>query len=651
VSGRGRGRLGSVGVVALACVLVLAIAASANTPGTLVATFGTNGIVTVNVGPGNDFGFGIAVQPDDKIVVAGQTGGTDFAVVRLTPQGALDPTFSGDGKLTTDLGGVDGAADVALQPDGKIVVAGSSNVGGNSQFAVARYHADGTPDTSFDGDGQRVFGFAPGSQQDAGNAVALQGDKIVVAGSAAPAAPGNLNFAVVRLNANGSSDTSFDGDGFATTEPGLAGNTDEAFGLVVQGGAITLAGYARVGAGNTNEDFALARFTSSGALDPTFDTDGKVTRPVSAGTLNDRAADLAVQSDGKLVAAGGAIVAGPPFHSDFALARFHPNGGFDLSTTASLAPGTGIDAAASLYLTNGGLIVLGGVASTDSTNVAFDSALARFLPTGELDPSFGTNGKVNASLGPTNDFLADVAAGSTIGCGGADNGDDSGSALLASGRVRLQQAAVASLVCAKWRGRTEEVPPPPPPPPPPASPPAAPPPPPALAQPPPPPPVTPPPACRCRNLQTRTSGWGDFIARGAGRTAFSFRVQWTMNCSGRRGGCRGVIVVDPPGDLKLAAPKRDVSCTGRCRNEAITRISGRFRVAGTSVASLDQDARAGKKFTFRFRKFCVVNGRRVAAGRGFLTVAYGPTGLINRGASDLNGDLKPDGAKRGRRST
>lgn len=121
-----------------------------------------------------------------------------------------------------------------------------------------------------------------------------------------------------------------------------------------------------------------------------------------------------------------------------------------------------------------------------------------------------------------------------------------------------------------------------------------------------------------------------------------------MNCSGRPAGCRGEIEVDPPGDLKLDVPKKKVSCNGRCGNEAITRVRGKFRVAGSSVRSLDQDARAGKEFTFRFRKFCILNGRRVPAGRGYLTVAYGPTGLINRGASDLNGDLKPDGPRRGR---
>jgi hypothetical protein len=114
-----------------------------------------------------------------------------------------------------------------------------------------------------------------------------------------------------------------------------------------------------------------------------------------------------------------------------------------------------------------------------------------------------------------------------------------------------------------------------------------------------------------------------------------------MNCTGPRGTCRGVIEVDPPGDLKLEAPKRDVQCFGLCVGGG-AKVKGKFRVAGASVASLDQDARAGKRFTFVLRKFCIVNGRRVPAGRGALTVAYGPTGRLDRSGSDLNGDGKPD---------
>jgi hypothetical protein len=172
------------------------------------------------------------------------------------------------------------------------------------------------------------------------------------------------------------------------------------------------------------------------------------------------------------------------------------------------------------------------------------------------------------------------------------------------------------------------------------------------AQPPPPPPTPPPPPppCTCRNIGTTTSGFADFTRAGAGTTAFSFRVQWRMNCSGRPGKCEGEIEVLPPGrtDLKLSAPKRAVDCKGTCRaGEAITQSRGRFRVAGSSVESLDRDARGGKSFSFRIKRYCIRGGKRVAAGGTFMTVVYRPSGLLDLAKSDLNGDRKPDGRRRG----
>jgi galactose oxidase-like protein len=178
----------------------------------------------------------------------------------------------------------------------------------------------------------------------------------------------------------------------------------------------------------------------------------------------------------------------------------------------------------------------------------------------------------------------------------------------------------------------------------------------------PPPPVTPrptvsprgsspelsPPTCRCLKLKTRTSRFADFTPTNADRTAFRFRVHWTLNCAGRGGNCRGAIGIDAPRGLKLTVPRRkSIDCKGRCRGR--TAVRGSFRVAAIFARGLDAEARAGRKFTFRFRKYCIRNGRRAAAGRGYMTVRYGPRGLISRRASDLNGDRKPDGRRPGRR--
>lgn len=131
--------------------------------GTLDATFGGDGKVTTNMTPGFDAAFALAIQPgDQKIVAAGETR-RKVAVLRYNPDGSLDSTFSGDGKVTTNFTtGLDYADDVALEPGGKILTAGSADYFGHSRFAVARYDSDGTLDTTFGGDGKVTTNFTPG---------------------------------------------------------------------------------------------------------------------------------------------------------------------------------------------------------------------------------------------------------------------------------------------------------------------------------------------------------------------------------------------------------------------------------------------------------------------------------------------------------
>jgi uncharacterized delta-60 repeat protein len=113
-------------------------------------------------------------------------------VARADP-GELDPSFDTDGKVLTDLGGTDWAQAVALQPDGKIVVAGHSDTGDGLDFALARYHRDGSLDHSFDGDGMLTTDFGG---EEIANAVALQRNgKIVVAG---PASVGTDDIGLAR---------------------------------------------------------------------------------------------------------------------------------------------------------------------------------------------------------------------------------------------------------------------------------------------------------------------------------------------------------------------------------------------------------------------------------------------------------------------
>jgi uncharacterized delta-60 repeat protein len=215
------------------------------------------------------------------------------AGIALAAPGDLDPTFDTDGKLTTAIGtSADNATALALQSDGKIVVAGSSRNGSNDDFALARYTSDGSLDTTFSSDGKLTT--AIGSSDDNATGVAVQSDgKIVVAGSSRNGS--NDDFALVRYTSTGSLDTTFSGDGKLTTA--IGSSDDQALALALQSdGKIVVAGFSRSGFLNLNYDFALARYTSTGSLDTTFSSDGILTTAIGASI--DIATALALQSDG-----------------------------------------------------------------------------------------------------------------------------------------------------------------------------------------------------------------------------------------------------------------------------------------------------------------------------------------------------------------
>ena len=215
--------------------------------GALDLPFGADGMVTTPIGPGGDFASSMAIQADGKIVAAGYSwngSDYDFALVRYNADGSLDTNFDGDGKLATDFGSSnDAAISVAIQADGKIVAGGYSQNAITSDFALARYNADGSLDTSFDSDGMLTTNF--GSSNDAAISVAIQADgKIVAAGHSYIG--GNGYFALTRYNPDGSLDTSFDGDGMLTTDFGSS--DDVAYSVAIQAdGKIVVAGSSNIG--------------------------------------------------------------------------------------------------------------------------------------------------------------------------------------------------------------------------------------------------------------------------------------------------------------------------------------------------------------------------------------------------------------------
>ncbi|MEZ6035661.1 MAG: LamG-like jellyroll fold domain-containing protein [Planctomycetaceae bacterium] len=288
-----------------------------NSDGTIDTSFGTLGITTT-AATGEITS--ATLQTDGKILVVGweRVGSFDeFFVLRYNTNGTLDTTFSGDGKLTTDIGvGNDRAQDVIVQSDGKIVVVGQSDNGSNNDFAVVRYNSDGTLDTSFDGDGKLTTAFS--TSTDEAYEVMLQSDgKILVAGRSLIGGT-NWDFAVVRYNTNGTLDTTFSGDGKANV--GVGTSHDYGYAAVLQAdGKIVIGGS---GLNAANSEFALARLNSDGTLDTTFSGDGKLLIPLA--TSADTAYSLALTPDGDIIAAGVSS-------SNFMVARVNSDGTLDTS--------------------------------------------------------------------------------------------------------------------------------------------------------------------------------------------------------------------------------------------------------------------------------------------------------------------------------
>ena len=353
-------------------------------PGLLDESFGSGGIVTTTFASGSAQGRAVALQPDGRIVVAGHAGGgnSDLALARYDASGKLDQAFGSAGMVTTDLGARDEAVAVVLQPDGKIVVAGYTGAAGSDDIALARYTVSGTLDTSFGSGG--VVTASLGANQRA-YAVALDGDRIVVAGDSGHGTDWDL--ALLRYTTSGSLDATFGAGGVVTTSVSSAG--DHCRDVAVQpDGKILVVGH--VGYSIGTDDILLARYTVSGTLDVTFGNGGIVITTVGNGDAYAEA--VHIRPDGSILVAG---------HSqngldDFTLLCYTVSGTPDVSFGASGVVTTDFgddDEAHALDVQGNGRIVVAG----DNSEVC--PAIARYHPDGSLDTSFGTNGLANTHVG------------------------------------------------------------------------------------------------------------------------------------------------------------------------------------------------------------------------------------------------------------
>lgn len=362
-------------------------------PGSLDFSFNGTGKVTTLMSGIGGYGYKVALQPDGKVLVAGYatvSGQDQFALARYNPDGSADSTFNGTGRVTTPLGENNALAfNLALQNDGRTILVGQVSDGTNTDFAVVRYQSDGSLDSSFNGTGKVITSLDVGD--DFANGVALQSDgKIVVVGRASDGTQDH--FAVVRYNSDGSLDTSFnpaDHSGKVLTAVGVSNDTASSV-AIQNDGKIVVAG-SSLGIDSAYQT-AVVRYNSDGSLDSDFNFIGKVTTKIgSTGSLGYA---VRLQSDGKIVVSGAVQNS----NYDVTLLRYGTNGSLDPAFgnngIAITTIGASHDWGHSLALQGDGKIVVGGKSDNPNT-----FSVLRYNADGALDGTFGTSGKVITSFG------------------------------------------------------------------------------------------------------------------------------------------------------------------------------------------------------------------------------------------------------------
>jgi len=369
-------------------------------PGDLDTTFGSGGKKTVNFG-GTDAARAVLVQPNGRVVAAGGGGhASSFCVVRLrSANGTLDPTFGSGGKRVVDFGSDDESVHgAALQPDGKIVLAGDSRL----QPAVVRLKANGALDTSFDGDGKKLFSWGAIGRVTA--VVIAPNGKILLGGFSGPEG-GNIQ--VARMTVKGALDTTFGAGGIATVD---FGGTEFGEAIARQAdGRVLVAGRSSAGGA------VVARLRATGALDPDFGSGGRVTLP-GGGSLS----AVLVQPDRNIVVAGNASGS-----AMMTVTRLKPDGSLDATFgsggTTTVAFGSLANLLGGAARRPDGKIVIAGY-----TQDGEDIAVARLNADGSLDATFGAAGKATVDFGVATfgNAVALAPNGRIVVAGQKTGGDD-----------------------------------------------------------------------------------------------------------------------------------------------------------------------------------------------------------------------------------
>lgn len=354
----------------------------------------------------------VRVQPDGMIVAAGSAdNGTErlFFVMRTFPDGSFDPSFNGMGYLVVDFdvfnSNYNSASDLVILPDGKILVVGTSRLAGDNDFAMVRLKANGSIDSTFGTFGKLTFYLTAGGAEQNAYSVALDADgNYLVGGYTGPLA-GPMKFLVLKVTPSAGIASSWGAGGYVTADG--SANSEFLQDLIVLQDGRLLGGGISYDPSTGGKDFVLVMMKADGTLDNSFSSDGRVTTHFLGN--NDYCNALAQQPDGKIVAAGtaGSLSSG----TELAIARYNLTGNLDLTFDTDGKVTTNVDGGGNdeelrdLVIQPDGKLLACGY----SVDIGTRALLARYETNGALDPSFGVGGLVLSDLSPTGDHFFGIA--------------------------------------------------------------------------------------------------------------------------------------------------------------------------------------------------------------------------------------------------
>ncbi len=337
--------------------------------GSLDPSFSEDGKLVAKPTATNPKATAVIIQQDGAIVIAGQTAATgpsDIALIRLQPNGAYDNSFGANGVVITNLGrDYDEVRDMALQSDGRVLIAGSARAGNDSVAVLARYNTDGSLDTSFAGSGIALTPVAPGGSAAWGLEILPDGKIMVVANSY-----GSMQtIYLLRYNPDGSLDNTFGDKGIARPDIGANGGSANDLALQPDGKILVAGRFAQT----FSDKFGVARMNADGSIDRTFGENG-----VAFASMLNGVTQVAVDRAGGILVAGRYISLSPS-RVEFGVARFWPSGSLDTSfgeNGVARAVFGAYPVPWAMTLDTSGAILLAGATDSGYTS---DFGLARFL--------------------------------------------------------------------------------------------------------------------------------------------------------------------------------------------------------------------------------------------------------------------------------